>query len=102
MNDAFYNQDQSTRSAIHDSEMDEREREYLKREELISKFANGWERYNKEPLFRTILEAMTRGSDAWEIIDKLVEMNSELARKFRILLENWPNHNYPNFDKTHP
>ena len=80
-NDALINMDQATRAAIEDNRIDQEEREHNKRVEIISKFANGWERYNKEPLFRNILEAVSRGADVWDIVDKLLDMNEELKQR---------------------
>jgi hypothetical protein len=94
MNDAFYNQDHSTQAAIH-----QQEREYNKRLELLNKAVEGMKRYNFDPLFRRVIDAMVGGADSWEIIERLLEMNTELSRKIKILLEKWPNRDWPNLDK---
>lgn len=79
----FHNLDASTQAAMYDSIQDERERQYLMRKALIEKFLNGWDRYNKEPLFRNIIEALMREADPFEIIEKLIEMNKELSDRIR-------------------
>lgn len=83
MSNEFHNLDANTQAAMHDSMYDERERQEAKRKELISKFANGWERYNKEPMFRNIVESLMRGSDPFDIIEKLIDMNKELSDNIR-------------------
>lgn len=83
MSTRFHNLDSRTQSAIHDSSYDERERQEIKRKELIEKFLNGWERYNKEPLFRNIIHALMAGAEPFYIIEKLIEMNKELSDRFR-------------------
>jgi hypothetical protein len=83
MNDAYSNMDADTRAAIHDSYIDEQEREYQKRAELVNKFTDGWGRYNKIPLFRNIIDAAVRGADPWDIINRLVEMNTEQAEAMK-------------------
>lgn len=92
MNDAYYNQDQATRTAIEDNYISEQEREYEKRKQLLDKFLDGATRYNLEPLFRQVIEALVRGADSWEIIEKLLEMNKSLSDKTRKLIEQWPSH----------
>lgn len=78
-NDAWTNMDADTRAAIHDSYVDEQERQYRKRAELVNKFMNGWDKYATVPLFRNIVEAAVRGADPWDIINKLVDMNTQQA-----------------------
>jgi len=72
-----------TRAAIHDDYIDEQERKYQKRRELISKFLDGWGRYNKIPLFRNVIDAAVGGADPWDIINKLVDINTEQAEAIR-------------------
>jgi len=95
MNDAFYNQDHATQAAIHDNYIDEQEREYNKRKELIEKFTDGWQKYNFDPLFRSVIESLVRGADVWTMLEKLFEMNIELSAKLKKLLEQWPGPNWP-------
>jgi len=83
MSDAYSNMDADTRAAIHDNYIDEQEREYQKRKELIEKFMDGWVKYNKIPLFRNVIEAAVRGADPWDIINWLVDMNTEQAERIK-------------------
>lgn len=83
MSNGFHNLDASTQAAMHDSMYDEQERQEAKRKELIEKFLNGWDRYNKEPLFRSIIHALMAGAEPFDIIEKLVDMNKELSDKIR-------------------
>lgn len=73
---------------MFDNYVSEQERQDEKRKELIVKFANGWARYNREPLFRSVLDALVRGADPFEIIEKLIDHNVELAEKWRQAIEN--------------
>jgi hypothetical protein len=79
----FHNLDASTQAAMYDSAQDEQERQYLMRKALIEKFLNGWERYNKEPLFRNIIEALMHEVEPFVIIEKLIDMNKELSDRIR-------------------
>jgi hypothetical protein len=79
----FNNLDASTQAAMYDSVQDEQERQYLMRKALIEKFLNGWDRYNKEPLFRNIIEALMHEVEPFEIIGKLIDMNKELSDRIR-------------------
>ena len=81
--DAYHNIDGTTQAAIHDNYIDEQDRQDQKRRELISKFTDGWGRYNKIPLFRNIVESAVRGADPWDIINKLVDMNTEQVEAIR-------------------
>jgi hypothetical protein len=92
MNNAYGNMDADTRAAIQDNYTDEQERQHQKRIELINKFADGWGRYNKIPLFRNIVETAVRGTDPWDIISKLVDMNTEQAEAIRnyLILHAYP------------
>ena len=63
------------------------EREYEKRKELIAKFANGWARYNTEPTFRSVLDALVRGAEPLVIIEKLIDHNLQLAERWRQEIE---------------
>lgn len=92
MSDAYSNMDADTRAAIHDNYIDEQERQLQKRAELINKFKDGWVRYNKIPLFRNIIDATVRGADAWDIINWLVDMNTEQAERVKEYLSM---HAYP-------
>lgn len=83
MSNAFHNLDSHTQAAIHDSAYDDRERQEIKRKELIEKFVNGWERYNKEPLFRNVIHALMAGAEPFDIIEKLIDMNKELSDNIR-------------------
>lgn len=86
MSNGFHNLDAHTQSAMYDSMYDEQEKQEIKRRELIEKFANGWERYSKEPLFRNIVEALTRGAEPFDIIEKLIDMNMEMSENIRQFL----------------
>jgi hypothetical protein len=92
MSDAYSNMDAGTRAAIQDNYIDERERQLQKRSELIQKFTDGWGRYNKIPLFRNVIDAAVRGADPWDIISKLIDMNTEQAEAIRNYLTH---HAYP-------
>lgn len=83
MSDAYNNMDADTRAAIHDNYIDEQERQYQKRQELISKFMDGWVKYKTIPLFRNIIDAAVRGADPWDIINGLVDMNTEQAARIK-------------------
>lgn len=83
MSNGFHNLDASTQAAMYDSMYDERERQEAKRKELIEKFLNGWERYNKEPLFRNVIHALMSGAEPFDIIEKLIDMNKELSDNIR-------------------
>jgi hypothetical protein len=91
MNDAYENMDPGTRAAIHDNWADQQEREYEKRKKLLEEFTGGWERYNKEPLFRAIIEALSRPTcDYIDVIERLIAMNLELSERMRKILIQWP------------
>lgn len=79
MSNRFHDLDASTQAAMYD----EQERQEAKRKVLIEKFLNGWERYNKEPLFRNIIHALMAGAEPFDIIEKLIEMNKELSDRIR-------------------
>ena len=83
MSNGFHNLDADTQAAMYDSMHDEQEKQEIKRRELIASFANGWERYSKEPLFRNIVEALTRGAEPFDIIEKLIDMEmSDNIKKY--------------------
>lgn len=92
MNDAYNNMKADTRAAIQDNYIDERERHLQKRAELINKFTDGWSRYNKIPLFRNIIDAAVGGADPWDIINKLIDMNTDQADAIKNYLLH---HSYP-------
>jgi hypothetical protein len=83
MSDAYSNMDADTRAAIQDNYIDEQERQLQKRAELLQKYTNGYDRYKKIPLFRNIIDAAVRGADPWDIINRLVDMNTEQAERFK-------------------
>lgn len=95
-NDAWTNMDPDTRAAIEDNRIYQKEIEYNKLKGLVEKFQNGWERYNREPLFRVIIDAVVRGADPWDIIEKLFDMNLELSEKMKKILMQWPSRIGPN------
>lgn len=68
---------------LHDNLVDEREREYNKRNELLSKFMDGGRRYNNEQLFRNIIECLVRDADPFEIIEKLIDINKDLQDRIK-------------------
>lgn len=75
---------------------DNQEQEYTKRRNILEKIIDGGgARYNSDPLLRNVIESLLRGADSWEIIGKLIQMNDELTRKFKILLTKWPSKDYP-------
>lgn len=78
----FHDLDPDTKAAMYDSVIDERERWYAKRKELLEKFINGHWRYNNEHIFHSIIEALMRDADPLVVIDKLIEMNKELHDRF--------------------
>ena len=79
MNNNYPNQDAGSRCAIEDVTISQEEKEYNKRLELIQKFQSDWKRYNSEPLFRNIIEAIVRGAEPWDIINQLIDMNAKGA-----------------------
>jgi len=75
---------------------EKREQEYMKRRQLLEKIIDGGgASYNSDPLLRKVIESLLRGADSWEIIGKLLQMNDELVRKFKLLLSEWPSTDYP-------
>lgn len=50
---------------------------YNKTEEIINKFKNGKERYQKSALFNTIVQMLVRGVDEYEIIDDLINVTQD-------------------------
>lgn len=91
MNDAYHNSD-NMMSDGHHNWVDQQEREFKKRQELIQKFIDGNKRYIKEPLFRRVIDALVQDCDVWDIINKLVEMNKSQSDIIFKLLQQWPSH----------
>lgn len=83
MSNRFHNLDASTQAAMYDSIYDEQEQQEAKRKALIERFQNGWDRYNKEPLFRNIIHALMAEAEPFDIIEKLIDMNKELSDNVR-------------------
>lgn len=80
---SFHNQDAATQAAMMGNYYDEQERQYIKRQELLSKFVDGGMRYNNEQLFRNVIEGLIRGADPLVIIESLINMNKELQDRVK-------------------
>lgn len=63
---------------------------HAKRVEMLNKAIDGAKRYNLDPLFREVIEALVQDKSEWDIIEKLLEMNISLKDKIHSLLEQWP------------
>lgn len=55
-------------------------------DDLISKFQNGEERFNTDPLFHTIIYSLANGEDPLKIIDNLIKSNNEIMETLRAQL----------------
>lgn len=79
----FHNLDQVTKAAMYDEYYSEQEQFEKKRAELLSKFMNGYNRFNNDHLFRKVVEALLRGANAFDLIEKLIDINKEQADAFK-------------------
>jgi len=55
-------------------------------DDLISKFPNGQERFNNDPIFHNIIYSLANGEDPLKIIDNLIKANNEILDKLRTQL----------------
>lgn len=56
-----------------------------KKEELLTKFDNGFERYNKEPLFNKAIDILLQNNEDFKI--KLIDNLLEIIKNYQILIE---------------
>lgn len=67
----------------------------------ISKFKNGEERYNKSALVNKVINSLASGSNPYEIIDQLCQMNDDINDAFvDYMTKNPIQHNNLNIDKS--
>ena len=58
-------------------------------DEILEKFPNGRERFNKDPLFNKVVMSIANNGDLYNIIDTLINSNNEITETFRnYLLKN--------------
>lgn len=58
-------------------------------DDIISKFSNGEERYNTDPLFNKVVMMLYHGHDPLDMIDSLIKTNNEITEAFQnYLLKN--------------
>lgn len=58
-------------------------------DEILEKFPNGRERFNKDPLFNKVVMLIANNGDLYNIIDTLINSNNEITETFRnYLLKN--------------
>jgi hypothetical protein len=55
----------------------------MNKEDLISKFTNGEDRFRTDPLFHAIIYSLLGGEDPLKIIDNLLKSNNEILDKLR-------------------
>lgn len=79
----FHNLDADTKAAMYDEYYSEQEQFERKRTEILSKFMNGYNRFNNDHLFRKVVEALMRGANPFDLIEKLIDINKEQADAFK-------------------
>jgi hypothetical protein len=55
---------------------------YSRLEEIISKFENGEERYNTDPMVHNIVNMIYNNEDPLIIIDSLIKSNNQMMEAF--------------------
>lgn len=50
--------------------------------QVLSKFDNPFFRYNESVTFKNTVDSIVNGTDLFEIIDKLIEMNDNKQKEF--------------------
>lgn len=55
-------------------------------DDIINEFPNGWERFNNDAVFNTVIMSLYHGVDPLIIIDSLIKSNNEITEAFRIHL----------------
>ena len=84
---------------LHDNWVDDRERKYEKRKELLSKFTDGGRRYNHEQLFRNVIDGLVHGTEPLKMIEILIDINKEQSDRIKEYLNL---HAYPNKTEIKP
>lgn len=51
--------------------------------EILEKFPNGKERFNKDPLFNKVIMLIAHDGDLYNIIDSLINSNNEITEAFQ-------------------
>lgn len=52
-------------------------------DEILEKFPNGRERFNKDPLFNKVVMSIAYNGDLYNIIDSLINSNNEITETFQ-------------------
>lgn len=52
-------------------------------DDIINEFPNGWERFNNDAVFNTVIMSLYYGEDPLKIIDSLIKSNNEISEAFR-------------------
>jgi hypothetical protein len=55
--------------------------------ELLHKFQNGHERFQRSPLFRTVVTALLNGNDPIGIIDQLITSQDEMSERMTEIVQ---------------
>jgi hypothetical protein len=55
---------------------------YQKTDECIARFKNGKERYKTSPTFNIVVQMLVRGTDPYEVIDRLCQMSDDQTNAF--------------------
>ena len=68
------------------------ERDYaIRKGKVLERFKEGFfERFMHNALYRNVYEALIRGADPYEIIEKLIDINDEQFQKIKELVELMP------------
>lgn len=56
---------------------------YSRLDEIISKFENGEERYNTDPVFHNVVNMLYNNQDPLTIIDSLIKSNNQIMEALR-------------------
>lgn len=59
-------------------------------EEILSKFENGKERYERIALFRQVIEVLVRGKDYYEVMDQILTSHEALRQRIENHIKNGP------------
>lgn len=52
-------------------------------DDILEKFPNGKERFNKDPLFNKVIMLIAYNGDLYNIIDTLINSNNEITEAFQ-------------------